>query len=358
MGRALSSQVPHPQQTTMDRLPLVSSTTATAGNTSEKERTRDRPAEDVPLVSTIIPNVGGRRRELADAIRSVLDNPSSFEREVVVVNDSGAVLPDARRLEALGPVRIVSTGRRRSGGAMARNTGAFAARGEFLHFLDDDDLMMDGAFEAFEKALRWHPDADWIYGGTERWSRDGEYIDTLPTDIEGNVLAALFCGEWLPLQASLVRARLFQEAGGFDVSFQASEDMDLLLRMGRIADVVRVRQPVCRYHYDLSQSVARRDLDGPTLYDGYEKAMDHPRTLSRLRKSADTPHVYGKVVRTYLISLKRHAQRACYAKLVSRGTEALVVLAGVGRFLFHGAFWQALWSARSGGRPELTASSP
>lgn len=315
---------------------------------SRPDRTGEKGRGESVVVSTIIPTVGGRE-SLLDAIHSVLNQQSStFEKDIVVVNDSGGTLPDAAALDAIDSVRVVRTGRRRAGAAVARNTGAFVARGEFLHFLDDDDRMMDGAFEAFADVLELHPDAQWIYGITERWSRDGDYIDTLPTELEGNVLAALFCGEWLPLQASLVRARLFREVGGFDVALAASEDMDLLLRMGEVADVVRVRQPVCRYHFDTTQSVARRSLDGPTLYDAYEKAMDHPHTQRRIRASAKTPHMYGKAVRKYLISLKRHLRQRTIGKLLSRTVDAALMLGGGGRFLIHPSLWRAVFSRASG----------
>jgi len=207
---------------------------------------------------------------------SVLRQDSPFDVEVIVVNDSGSAL-SASEWQALGRVQVVCTGRGWTGLPNARNTGAGAARGDFLYFLDDDDEAKEGAFAAFAEALQEHPDAEWIHGGTERWSRDGRFIDTLPVGGDGDVIAELFSGEWMPVQAALIRADLFRRTGGFDISFRASEDMDFIMRVSLSTDKIHARAPVCRYHLGRDQSVARRDLDAPCLFDAYEKIMDRPR---------------------------------------------------------------------------------
>lgn len=309
-----------------------------------------RPSLGPLLVSTIIPTVGTRPAELAAAVTSVLRQEAPLEVEVIVVNDSGAALSPAEWHTA-DRVRIVCTGRGWTGLPNARNTGAAAACGEFLYFLDDDDVLMDGGFAAFARALHDRPDAEWIYGRTDRWTRTGDYIDTLPGGEQENVLAPLFSGEWMPVQASLIEADLFCRVGGFDVSFRASEDMDFILRLSCAADRILVDRSVCRYHFGLDESMARRDLDSVYLFTAYEKIMDRPDGLQRLRASATTPHLYGKVARVYLISLKRHARTACYTKFASRLTETLVLLGGAGRFLAHPGFWRALRSSTSGMTP-------
>ena len=309
------------------------------------------PAHGHLLVSAVIPTVGTRPDELEAAVMSVLRQESPFDVEIIVVNDSGSALSPSR-WQALDRIQVVSTGRGWTGLPNARNTGAAAARGDFLYFLDDDDELMDGGLASFATALQKHPHAEWMYGLTERWTRTGEYIDTLPGGENQNVLAALFSGEWMPVQASLIGADLFRRVGGFDVSFRASEDMDFIMRVSCSAERVLVDRPVCRYHFGLKESVARRELDSCYLFDAYEKIMDRPDGLYRLRASATTPHLYGKVARVYLISLKRHARHACYTKLLSRLTEVLVLMAGAGRFLSHKSFWQALRSCTSGMRPE------
>ncbi|MSP11864.1 MAG: glycosyltransferase family 2 protein [Chloroflexi bacterium] len=117
--------------------------------------------------STIIPTIG--RETLQRAITSVLEQRlAAANFEIIVVNDSGKPLLDGdwrgdRRVQV-----IATCCRERS---VARNTGAAVARGQYLHFLDDDDWMLPGAFEHFWQLAQRAPHAAWLYGGSQLVNR-------------------------------------------------------------------------------------------------------------------------------------------------------------------------------------------
>ena len=93
--------------------------------------------------STIIPTIN--RPSLSRAVQSVLDQDFAEEaHEVIVVNDSGEPLPEMAWQHSKC-VRVIDTNRRER--SVARNTGAAIARGEFFHFLDDDDVAPAGRSE-------------------------------------------------------------------------------------------------------------------------------------------------------------------------------------------------------------------
>src|SRR5690349_14742956 len=96
--------------------------------------------------STIIATIG--RASLSRAVASVLSQtlPPGGELEVIVVNDSGQPLPPAA-WQHDPRVRVLATNRCER--SIARNTGAATARGQYLHFLDDDDWMVPDAFQHF-----------------------------------------------------------------------------------------------------------------------------------------------------------------------------------------------------------------
>src|SRR4030067_3850837 len=95
--------------------------------------------------STVIPAIG--RPTLSRAVHSVLDQSfTADDFEVIVVNDSGAPLAEADWQNS-ERVRTMHTNRRERG--VARNTGAAIAKGGYLHFLDDDDVLLPGALQAF-----------------------------------------------------------------------------------------------------------------------------------------------------------------------------------------------------------------
>ena len=187
------------------------------------------------FISTIIPTIG--RASLARAVKSVLEQEFQGEEcEVIVVNDSGKVLP-VEDWQNDPRVRITSTNRLNR--SIARNTGAAIATGQYFHFLDDDDWMLPGAFDAFWRATR-KDSAAWIHGGFRMVDNSGsKIVDIFPDEI-GNCLINLVSWEWLPLQASIVNANAFFKVGGFAM-------LDSL--KGGFEDIHLTRQIACKYEF-------------------------------------------------------------------------------------------------------------
>ena len=109
--------------------------------------------------STIIPTVN--RSTLSRAVDSVLTQElTRGANEVIVVNDSGAALPTSE-WQRSPRVTVLHTNRRER--SVARNVGAAAAKAAYLHFLDDDDVLLPGALKALER-LTHQGEAAWLYG--------------------------------------------------------------------------------------------------------------------------------------------------------------------------------------------------
>ena len=89
-----------------------------------------------PLVSCVIPVWNGEKY-LAEAIQSVLDQ--SYPKIEVVIVDDGSTdgTPD---VIATFEDRVTSMRQEQSGPAAARNTGIAASKGDFIAFLDSDDI--------------------------------------------------------------------------------------------------------------------------------------------------------------------------------------------------------------------------
>jgi glycosyltransferase involved in cell wall biosynthesis len=186
-------------------------------------------------VSVIIPT-RDRGRLLVDAVRSALTVPEPPLD--VIVADAGSSDGSVDALAQFGDsVRIVSGGRNAAAG---RNAGAAAARGEYLGFLDSDDLMLPGKTTCLVEALASAPDAALVHGTTE--VVDG-HAAPLPEQTMaqrasfahgqrlGTSYAALagYCAMFT--SATLMRRSAFESVGGFDESLDAYEDWDLYLRL-------------------------------------------------------------------------------------------------------------------------------
>lgn len=117
---------------------------------------------NLPLVSVIMPVHNGEKY-LRQALRSALEQEyPNFE---IVVVDDGSVDGTQDILREFGS-RIVPIRQTNAGAAVARNTALRAARGEFVAFLDADDLWVRSKLRLQVDYLLHHPDVDLV---ASRW---------------------------------------------------------------------------------------------------------------------------------------------------------------------------------------------
>jgi glycosyltransferase involved in cell wall biosynthesis len=203
-------------------------------------------------VSVIIPTLD-RGPLLVEAVRSVLASPHP-PAEVIVV-DAGSTDGSVDAVsEQAGPVRIVRGAFRNA--AASRNAGAAEAAGEYLGFLDSDDLMLSGKTSCLAAALDADPGVALVHGTTEVIGERGE---PLPEQTEAQSAAfaeaarlgtsygalAGFCAMYT--SATLIRKRAFGSVGGYDESLDAYEDWDLYLRLSLNWRLSYVDCPAAKY---------------------------------------------------------------------------------------------------------------
>lgn len=294
------------------------------------------------FISTIIPTIG--RSTLSRAVYSVLDQDFEAEDcEVIVVNDSGKDLP-VESWQNRHNVCVLSTNRLNR--SIARNTGAAIATGRYLHFLDDDDWMLPGAFEAFWDVTR-HSSAAWFHGGFSMVDNLGAKIADIFHDESGNCFINLISWEWLPLQASIVDANAFFKVGGFAML----ESLN-----GGFEDIHLTRQIAVNYEFlnipKLVACIRSGDAGSTTNFAGMfsqnqesrEKILKLPGSYQRLISSArDNPtrngYWQGKVVYYLLGSAVRNFRARRLFTAGSRTLFALVGLLTAGPYLFRAEFW-------------------
>jgi glycosyltransferase involved in cell wall biosynthesis len=169
---------------------------------------------------------------LADALDSVVAEPISG-LEVVVVDDGSTDRPDQVVARFAG-VRFIHQKNR--GLSAARNTGLAHCTGDYVVFLDADDMFVRGGLQAAVSAAAAHPEAAVVYGAHVRTGPDGRTVtSTVYVEVEADDCYRQFLqGNPIGMHASaLLRRTAVIEVGGFDERLPTCEDYDLYLRLVR-----------------------------------------------------------------------------------------------------------------------------
>jgi glycosyltransferase involved in cell wall biosynthesis len=183
----------------------------------------------VALVSVIIPTFN-RAGWITQAVASVL--AQTYEDFEILVVDDGSTDATLENLAPLGRrLRLVRSARRR-GVSAARNLGIKAARGEWLAFLDSDDLWLPEKLARQAAYLAARPEL-LICQTEEIWVRHGVRVN--PPKTHRQTGGEIF---WRSLErcsvspsAVMLHRRLLDEVGLFDENLPAAEDYDLWLRV-------------------------------------------------------------------------------------------------------------------------------
>jgi glycosyltransferase involved in cell wall biosynthesis len=201
-----------------------------------------------PLVSVILPTFN-RLQYLPAAIDSV--RAQLCRDWELIVADDGSDQPTRAYLETVAQLpqaRVLWRTHVGNPGAV-RNAALREARGEYVAFLDSDDLWMPAKLQAQVVALRADPARQWCYTEFIRIDDAGESVDA-----ERNPHRVLHAGEiaeqLLRLQVGIavptvmVRRALLEKAGGFDEQLPLHEDTELWLRLALLSPVAVLSQPL------------------------------------------------------------------------------------------------------------------
>lgn len=184
-----------------------------------------------PKVSIVIPAYN-----TAHLIAACLDSvfaQSLTDFEAIVVNDGS---PDTAELEkALQPylARIVYLKQPNKRAAGARNTAIRAARGEFLAFLDSDDVWYPEHLAEQMRLFEEDPSLDFVYANclvADDSRHEWEFMQRCPSHGEADFAALVVENCQIPVSTVVVRKAAIVRAGLFDESLMRCDDYDMWLR--------------------------------------------------------------------------------------------------------------------------------
>lgn len=166
----------------------------------------------------------------------------------IIVADDGSTDATQAVAEASG-ARVLSKRGGGWGSAGARNAALAEASGEFIFFLDSDDLLLPIALERLGGALLSAPGAPFAYGRALAASRESdgwrpEGLIAPISDPSADPFAVLFARNAVPACGALVRTEEARAVGGYDETMPFSEDQDFFVRLALRGDPVSVPEVV------------------------------------------------------------------------------------------------------------------
>ena len=281
--------------------------------------------------SLIIPTYN-RRAYLMACLESVA--AQRHRPDEVIVVDDGSTDGTLGALAAIEGVTVIEQAN--AGAGAARNRGAAVASGDYLVFIDSDDVWFPWSLEVFARLVERHARPALLFGRYEDFAGDlvtppeepaqGRHF---PTFLDASAYAFI-AGAGMMVVDRLV----FQDVGGFAEDGLNAEDHDFALRMGDAPGFVQVLQPTTiahRMHAGNETANLKKSVDGLLRLVDSECAGGYPGG-DRYRSARRT--VITRYVRPFILQAIRSGEFQAAWKLYrrtftwnARGGRAAFILA-------------------------------
>jgi len=270
-------------------------------------------SDTTPAFSVIMP-VYNHADYLAEAVGSVTAQTVQ-DWELIAVDD-GSTDDSGKLLDELaaGDDRITVIHQTNAGPAAARNVALARARGQWLTYLDSDDVWFPDALANYAAYIAKHPDATFLYGFRHRLNENGS-ITELPGEYQDGPtgLAELFERMYLSHLCVCYRRELLDLAGPYDPALVGCEDYELYLRIGLH----------CRFEpLGLATGLRRRHAGCLSRQTGYSRRAE-TEVLRRFveqrggKELLDADRIARRLGRLYYTAGRLYLKERCYRDAIA-----------------------------------------
>ena len=253
----------------------------------------------MPRVSVIIPacDAAGTIARTIESVRR-----QTFDDFEILVVDDGSTDDTVARVRAIGDPRIKLCSYANGGLATARNRGIAEARGEFLAFLDADDLWGRGKLASHVAALTRRTEAGAAYSWSCTIDEEDRVLGRHQTalfegDVHAELLRVFFIGN---ASNAILRREVVDSVGPYDAGLDRGEDWEFLVRVASRWPFVVVPEYQVFYRQRAGSISSNVDRMRDGLLIACEKMFgDVPARLQSLKPDS-LAHINLYIARCYL----------------------------------------------------------
>jgi Glycosyl transferase family 2 len=204
-------------------------------------------------ITVIIPAYNGGEF-IADALDSVLGQ-TALPTQIIVINDGSTDDTCARLLAYQNRITVIN--QTNQGAAVARNAGLRIATGDFIAFLDADDVWHRRKLEMQLQVMHRRSEIQLLGTRTFDCPCVDEPFISDDADVEEVSRDRLLVRNYFTASSIMVRREIVTRLGGFDTSISSVEDFDYWQRVAQVGVVANLESPLTGYR-QVAGSVSRR----------------------------------------------------------------------------------------------------
>lgn len=208
----------------------------------------------MPKVSVIIPTYN-REQFIVETINSVL-NQTYKDFEIIVVDDGSTDNTKSKLEQFKSKIKLIE--QKNSERAIARNNGVKNSTGQYVAFLDSDDIWIKNKLEKQVEILNSKPEVILTYGQCLRINEDGRKIKTAKRQLRGfsgNVYERLLMRNFVVSPTPMIKREFFEKTSGFQTKYIPYEDWEFWIRFSLLGKFHFIDKPLAYYRIHSTQSV-------------------------------------------------------------------------------------------------------
>lgn len=246
---------------------------------------------DGPKFSIVVPLYQTPRKFFSEMVESVIDQLyTNWELILVNASPDDAELREEISLHVDPRIRLINL-ETNLGISDNTNEGILECSGDFVAFLDHDDVLDKMALFRFAKVSYDYPDVDWMYSDEDNLTEDNQYINPhFKSDFNIDLLRCHnYITHFLAVKSVYAKSLLLKSA------YDGAQDYDFLLRLSEMTTNV-YHVPEVLYHWRMSDSSTAKNPNSKSYAEsaGLNALNDHLRRcgLNAIAQKSEVRFLY------------------------------------------------------------------